>query len=273
MARRRSPGSLNANPERAPGAKAEVDSLRRGLDVLRLFDARHRSLGIAEIATKLGLSRVTATKLVATLEQQNFLRASGPDGGYESHVACLALGRAVKRGLPVLRAAGGRMAALSQQFGVHVTLSTRDGTNMLVVEHVVPTGHVRLGLGTGTRLPMVNSASGRAYLWAQAEPLRTRLLDLVRQEEGEPSFRLLSNVFASFQELEERGWCFFASPVSSQTSSIATPIRTSGQQDYVLAAMAVGFDVEQKLREAVAPELLRQTQLIAEDLDVGAGRI
>ncbi|RZI65319.1 MAG: IclR family transcriptional regulator, partial [Variovorax sp.] len=99
MVRRRNPETLARNPERVHGPGEEVDSLLRGLELLRLFDVRHRSLDTPEIAAKLGLSRATAAKLVATLQQHNFLRARTPGGGFEPHVACLALGRAVKRGL------------------------------------------------------------------------------------------------------------------------------------------------------------------------------
>lgn len=270
MVRTRNPETLARDSHLAHDPAAEVDSLRRGLELLRLFDARHRSLQVSEIASKLGLSRVTAAKLVSTLESQNFLRAAGPEGAFEPHVACLALGRAVKRGLPVVQAAHRRMLALSQRFEVHVTLSTRDRAQMLVVEHVVPAGQVRLGLDTGARLPMANSASGRAYLWAQSKAQRSKLLEIVDSEDGEGASRRKSEVKAAFQELDEKGWCFMASPVTSQTASIATPIYAGSQADYVLTAMAVGPAVERKLRDKVSPELLAQARMISQDVGASA---
>ncbi|MDB5750722.1 MAG: transcriptional regulator, IclR family [Ramlibacter sp.] len=266
MVRRRSPDTLALNPERVHGPGEEVDSLLRGLELLRLFDVRHRVLETTEIAAKLGLSRATAAKLVATLQQHNFLRARNPGGGFEPHVACLALGRAVKRGLPIVTAAQPRMLALSQRFGVHVTLSTRDRSHMLVVEHVVPAGQVRLGLDTGARLPLAASASGRAYLWAQPPALRDQLLERIREHDQDGSFRLLSNVYAAFQELAEKGWCFLAAPMTSQTGSLAAPIEVFGRVDYVLTAMAVGPDAQRQLRARVAPELVAHASFIAQDL-------
>lgn len=266
MVRKRNTETLGQHSHRAHDPSAEVDSLRRGLELLRLFDARHRTLQMTDIAAKLGLSRVTAAKLVATLESNNFLRPSGTgDGGFEPHVACLALGRAVKRGLRIVEVAQPRMLALSQRFGVHVTLSTRDRLHMLVVEHVVPSGQVRMGLDTGARLPMVNSASGRAYLWAQPEPARSKLLKLVKEDASQATFRQAA-LEAAFQELEKRGWCFLASPVSSQTNSISTPVLPGSTADYVLTAMAVGTDMEHDLRGEVAPELLAQARQIAFEL-------
>lgn len=245
----------------------EVDSLRRGLEILRLFDARHRSLQLSEIAIKLGLSRATAAKLIGTLEAHNFLRSSGPAGGYEPHVACLALGRTVKRGLGIVPVALPRMRELSRRLDVHVSLTTRDRLHMLVVEHCVPPGQLRLGLDTGTRLPLASSASGRAYLWAQPPAERAQLVEALKGSEGDGSFKLLSSVYTALQELEEKGWCFLSSPVTSQTCSIATPIRTRGRADFALAAMAVGpAKTAHRLRELVAPELLQVARLLSDDL-------
>ncbi len=267
MVRTRKLPSAAASLHGADDEYTEVDSLRRGLEILRLFDTRHRSLQPSEIAAKLGLSRATTAKLTATLEAHNFLRPSGSAGSLEPHVACLALGRAVKRGLDIIPVALPHMRELSQRFDVHVSLTTRDRLHMLVVEHCVPPGKMRLGLDSGALLPMVNSASGRAYLWAQAPAVRSKLLESLKDREDDGSFKLMSSVYAALQELEEKGWCFLASPVTSQTCSIATPIRGDGGADFALAAMVVGpGKVEQKLRDAVAPELLAVSELISQEL-------
>lgn len=267
MVRKRKPETSGANLQAALDAGTGVDSLRRGLEILRLFDARHRSLQAAEIALKIGLSKISTAKLIATLEAHGFLCLSDQAGRYEPHVACLALGRAVKRGLGVVGIAQSGMRTLAEKFDVHVSLTTRDRLRMLVVEHCVPSRKIRLGLSTGTRFPITTSASGRAYLWAQPPAIRAKLLELLEDAEQDSSFKLLASVYAAFQELDENGWCFLASPVTSQTNSIATPIRSGDESDFVLAAMAVGGgDSELKLRDVVAPELLTLASQVSEEL-------
>lgn len=267
MVRTRKPEAPTSDLQAVLEPGADVDSLRRGLEILRLFDARHRSLQVSEIATKLGLSRVTATKLVATLEAHNFLRPSGQADGYEPHVACLTLGRSVRRGLQVAQVAQPKMRALSARFDVHVSLTTRDRLHMLVVEHCVPRGKVSLGLSTGTRLPITTSASGRAYLWAQQPALRGKLMESLEEAEKGDSFKLMSSVYGALQELAERGWCFVTSTVTSQASSIATPIWVGEESNFVLAVMAIGDgEMEQHLCEVIAPELLVVASQIAQEL-------
>ncbi|MDB5841275.1 MAG: IclR family transcriptional regulator [Herminiimonas sp.] len=245
----------------------QVDSLQRGLEILRLFDGRQALLSNSEIAGRLGLSRGTVAKLVSTLLAFDFLREDA-SGAYEPHAACLALGRVVKRGLPVVQAAAPLMRQFSEQFGVHVSLMTRDRLQMLVLEHCVPVGQESLGLGSGALVPIACSASGRAYLWAQKPALQAELIDALKHAGHEGAYRFMPGVYAAFQELEETGFCFLASPVTRHSSSIAVPLHEGGAPDHVLAAMSVGAsDAQRKLREEVGPRLLQLSAQISRDLD------
>lgn len=245
----------------APRDDAQVDSLRRGLEVLRLFDLRHRKLTLADIARKLDLSRPTTEKLVQTLQSQHFLQATGNDS-YEPHIACLTIGRAAKKGLAVAQAARPLMRELSERFGVHVTLSARDRLHMLVVEHCVPPRRVQLGLTSGARFPMAASASGRAYLWARLQEQRSELLDMIEGEAPSGASHQLTDILAAFRELETTGCCYLAAPVATHTASIATPVKAGSA--FALAAMAVSAEVtEAVMRSQVAPVLLAMAEHIA----------
>ena len=54
-----------------------VQSLARGLSVLRAFDAQHTRLSLADIAARTAMSRAAARRLVMTLEHLGYVRASG----------------------------------------------------------------------------------------------------------------------------------------------------------------------------------------------------
>src|SRR6478735_11748513 len=54
-----------------------VQSLARGLAVLRAFDAEHTRLSLAEIAHRAGTSRASARRLIMTLEHLGYVRLSG----------------------------------------------------------------------------------------------------------------------------------------------------------------------------------------------------
>ncbi|WP_442593500.1 IclR family transcriptional regulator [Parapusillimonas sp. JC17] len=251
--------------ETPPGG--QVNSLQRGLDILHLFDSREPLLTHAEISTRLGLPRTTASKLIATLVDSNFLRQDA-SGAYGPDVACLALGRVVKRGLPVVQAASPQMMRLAEEFGVHVSLMARERLQMLVLEHAVPSGLSHLGLATGALAPIARSASGRAYLWAQKPALQAELFEALKDVSAEGTHKYMPGIYAAFQELEERGFCFMASPVTRQSNSVATPLYDRGAPTYVLAAMSLGGDDrERELIDEIGPRLLQVSAEISRDLE------
>jgi len=263
--------------EAAPTRMAEaqlpeqVDSLQRGLEILRLFDGRHPLLSESEIAARLGLSRATVAKLVATLVSFDFLREDA-SGVYEPHAACLALGLAVRRGLPVVQAAAPLMIRFASQFDVHVSLMTRDRAQMLVLEHQVPAGQEMFGLSSGALVTVAGSASGRAYLWAQKPAVQAEMIEALKRNSRDGGYRFMPGVYAAFQELEEHGFCFMSSPVGRRSHSIATPLYDRGAPDFVLAAMSTGAsDDERKLREEVGPRLLQLAEQIARELERQTG--
>ena len=69
-----------------------VESLARGLDVLACFDASHRSMTLSEVATRAGLARPTARRLLLTLEELGFVRST--EGGFVLTPKVLTLGMA-----------------------------------------------------------------------------------------------------------------------------------------------------------------------------------
>lgn len=252
-------------PEAASGG--QVSSLQRGLDILHLFDGREPLLTHAEISARLNLPRATASKLIATLVALNFLRQDS-SGAYGPDVACLALGRAVKRGLPIVQTASPRMMRFAEEFRVHVSLMVRERLQMLVIEHAVPSGLSHLGLAAGALAPIARSASGRAYLWAQKPALQAELFDALKDIGAEGTHRFMPGVYAAFQELEERGFCYMASPVTRHSHSIATPLYDRAEPTYALAAMSLGEDdSEQGLIDEIGPHLLRLSTEISHELE------
>ena len=54
-----------------------VQSLERGLSVIRAFDAEHPSLTLSEVAASTGLSRAAARRFLRTLVQLGYMRSDG----------------------------------------------------------------------------------------------------------------------------------------------------------------------------------------------------
>ncbi|MDN5606364.1 MAG: helix-turn-helix domain-containing protein, partial [Kocuria sp.] len=58
-------------------SEAYVQSLARGISVLRAFDADHASMSLSEVAQKTGLTRATARRFLHTLVELGYVHADG----------------------------------------------------------------------------------------------------------------------------------------------------------------------------------------------------
>src|SRR5690606_20167841 len=139
---------------------------------------------------------------------------------------------------------------------------------MLVLEHAVPSGVSHLGLASGALVPMARSASGRAYLWAQKPAVQAELFDALKDSSAESTQRFMPGIYAAFQELEERGFCFMASPVTRQSNSVAVPLFERGVPAYALAAMSVGDQNRGEVQlEKIGGRLVQAALEISRDLE------
>src|SRR3984885_3743652 len=69
-----------------------IEALARGLDVIRVFQPRQPVMSLAAVAGAAGLAPATAPRVLLTLEQLGYVRAS--DGGFELTPRILELGMA-----------------------------------------------------------------------------------------------------------------------------------------------------------------------------------
>src|ERR1700712_4190500 len=102
----------SAGPE-GPKNQYRIESLAKGLQVLRLFDETTTSLKLREVVERTGLPMPTAFRIVATLEEEGFLDRD-EDGAIHPGVAVLTLGSAALRGAGLVQASERPLRALAQ---------------------------------------------------------------------------------------------------------------------------------------------------------------
>ena len=89
------PTTAEAAIEGAAGDSGEfVQSLERGLSVIRAFDAEHSRLTLSEVAAATGLSRAAARRFLHTLVHLGYMRTAG--GRFELRPKILELGYAYR---------------------------------------------------------------------------------------------------------------------------------------------------------------------------------
>ena len=128
-----------------------VQSLARGLSVLRAFDADHTHLSLAEIAHARQLSRAAARRLVLTLQHLGYVRAVGRD--YTLSPRVLELGFGYLGSLKLTDLAQPLIEELAQRIDQSCSMAVLDGQSIVYVLRVPVRRVMTVSLGVGARLP------------------------------------------------------------------------------------------------------------------------
>jgi len=248
-------------PEAAP---QKVDSLRRGLDILRLFRKGEFVLRSSEISSQLSLPLPTLQGLLDTLVNQGFLRYLKDADAYEPGSVCIDVGQAVRSSMSVLQVAQPFLQALAIRYDMTVTLAAREQLHMLRLVHCTGESAATFGVGVGELLPIASTAMGRAYIWALPSKEQAELMDQLRRQGGEGTAFAIPGIYGAFKELEERGYCFTITALVKNACAVAVPLVLEERAPVLsIGAMVSGLKhSEMLLREKVGPELLNVVEQI-----------
>ena len=151
-----------------------VQSLERGLAVIKAFDADDRSLTLSEVARKTGLTRAAARRFLHTLAELGYVRSDGRF--FSLRPAVLELGYAYLSGLSLPEVAHPHMEELTARLHESTSLSVLDGSSVVYVARVAAKRIMTVGINVGTRFPAHATSMGRVLLaHAPADWLQTYL--------------------------------------------------------------------------------------------------
>ncbi len=158
-----------------------VSALDRGLAVLNCFRDGQRLLSATELSRITGIPRPTVIRLSASLVANRWLQVEPGGERYMLGAGVVSLARAFLSSLDVRAASRGPMQALAEQTGGAVYLAVRDGLEMVLIEACrARSSMLAARLDVGSRVPLPNSALGRACLGAEAADTRAELIESLR---------------------------------------------------------------------------------------------
>lgn len=152
-----------------------IAAIERGMNVLRVFGQAATPLGVSEVARAAGLTQPTAWRVCYTLQKLGYLTADRL-GQLRPGLPLLALGHAALASDDVRDISAPLLEELAARHQSVTGIAVRDGDAMLYVDRHQAAGAVlTMNLRVGSRVPMLTSAMGWAYLAAlpPAEQART----------------------------------------------------------------------------------------------------
>lgn len=252
-----------------PGERADNGTaLERGIGLLRCFSETRRILTPTELARLSGLPRATVARLAATLAGLGLLRQEADGEGFLLGPGLVSLAREFLAGLDIRNAARPHLQMLADAAQGSVYLAVRDGLEMVVVETCRP--HDTLlapRLEVGSRVPMANSALGRAWLWAQPLEAREGVVAALRLARGGEWPALEPGLKRALAEADRHGYTLSAGEFHREIHSVAVPlVGPSGEVMALNCGIAASLHPEDHLRQVVAPQLLAMARALAADI-------
>lgn len=201
-----------------------VEALARGLDILACFDAARPTMSLSQVAAASGLARPTARRLLLTLQELGFVRATS--GGYELTPKVLTLGMAYIGALGLWDIARPHMEALVAQTGESSSMAQLDGSDIVYVARVSVPKIIALRVDIGTRFPAPQTSQGKVLLAALSpEQLERTLAEPSRA--GLPAYigRTSEQLRDELTEVRARGWAVADQELAPGVRSVAVPVR------------------------------------------------
>ncbi len=244
-----------------------IESLARGIDVLRCFGPGVPSRSLTDVADATDLARPTARRILLTLEELGYVRSS--DGRWTLTPRVLELGTAYVLSQGLWDLARPHLEDLVTQTGESSSIAQLDGADIVYVARVAVPKIITLAVSIGTRFPALQTSMGKVLLAALppdqvdnvlAEPSRSGLVARWQPDREERARHL--------REVRARGWALADEHLAAGIRSVAVPLR-NGDGD-VVAAMnvtvhAAETSLEQLLEEHL-PLLLTAAGRASEDL-------
>ena len=241
-----------------------VQSLERGIAVLRSFGADSPRQTLADVARATGLTRATARRLLLTLEQLGYARADGR--WFELTPQVLDIGYSYVASLNLNEIAQPYLEALSERLGESSSVSVLDDTDVVYVARVPTKRIMTTAIGLGSRFPAYQTSMGRVLL---AELDDAAVADVFERTDRslatDHTVRDLPELLDRLTEVRRDGYAIVDQELEVGVRSAAAPLRKG--EGCALAAMNVSTHVGRtgldELRSVVVPELLSTAQQIS----------
>lgn len=243
-----------------------VESLARGLKVIRAFSTSQLAFTVSDMATATDLARPTARRLLLTLEQLGYVRSH--DGLYMLTPQILDLGMSYITAQGMWDIARPHLESLVSRTKESSSMSQLDGSDIVYTARVSVPKIIGLSVQIGTRFPALATSMGHVLLSelsakqldeVLATPSQSRVIPRVK-----PSRKELNVTLA---EVRSRGWALSDERLSLGIRSIAAPVRDAS--GVIIAAVNVTVNAAEtplaKLRSSHLPMLLETAQHITND--------
>ena len=252
-----------------------VASVARALNILNSFHAGDGPLGNAQLAQRTQLTRPTVSRLTYTLARCGYLSFDPRFRVYELGPSAKALGNVAMSSMDVRQLAKPLIQELARQANFNVGLGTLEDQMMVYSDAFEGDGLVGLRLFAGSRIPVVTSGMGRAYLAGLEPSEREALLNELKPQYGSEWPTLQKAVGKAVREVEQFGFCASIGEWQKDINGVAAPIRSSsGGRLYAVNLGGPAYLLrEDTLRSELGPRIAQLARQVESAMSPKASKL
>jgi len=230
-----------------------VQSLERGLAVIKAFTADEPDLTLSDIARRTGMTRAAARRFVLTLVDLGYVGTA--ERRFHLRPTVLELGYTYLSLMSFPQVATPHLTVLADRLKETTSVAVLDGDDIVYVARVGARRVVASGLTVGTRLPAFLTSHGRVQLAALPDDALEAYLAHVRlQPRTARTTTDPAQLRERLLEVRAQGWALVDQELEEGVTSIAVPVRDAAGA--VVASVNVGTHSRR-----LSPAALRRTAL------------
>ncbi|MFE0025331.1 IclR family transcriptional regulator C-terminal domain-containing protein [Amycolatopsis sp. NPDC059021] len=248
-----------------------VQSLERGLAVIKAFHADAVELTLSDVARSTGLTRAAARRFLLTLVDLGYVRT---DGKYFSLTArVLELGYAYLSSMSLPEVAHPHLERLSARVHESSSVSVLEGTDIVYVARVAVSRIMTVSINVGTRFPAHATSMGHVLLAGMSEAELEAYFAVVRFDKlTERTVTSPDLLRAELTRVRAQGWAMVDQELEEGLRSVAAPIHD--RRGAVVAAVNLSTHASrtsaEQARTEFVPPLLDAARAIEADLAIAA---
>ncbi|MCY6381953.1 IclR family transcriptional regulator [Hoeflea prorocentri] len=255
--------------EAARSEKYSAPALSKGLDILELLASQTSGLKKAEIAHALDRSISEIYRMLAVLQDRNYVLLDADSERYSLTMRMFELSHRHPPTKRLTAVAGEIMENTARKLNQSLHMAILHDTDILVIAQVDPPGNNITSVRLGARVPLMFTASGACLAHRLAPDRRDKIYALTDNASRET----IDRFEASVKQVQDTGVCQSPSPVIEGVYNIAVPIFGHGGE--VSAALTIPYvnrlmAVDEPDINACKAELIEAGKRISEKIGAGA---
>ncbi len=239
-----------------------VQSVEQALDILEILAADPAGCSVQHIATRLGVSRNKAFRLVATLEERGMVVRDDLSGNCRIGLATVEMAQKLINSVHLVRLAHPVMEALARRHDEAVYLTVLQGDEVLFLDMVDSGQSIKAASLVGRRFPFFTNAAGKALKALESIDVVERFFRRHRKKECRVDLEALEN---ELQAIRIKGVAIDVNGLGDGLVGVAVAVRDyAGKVVAAITLLGPSFRMlADRLEEEIVPSLLEGAEMLS----------